>query len=160
MGFPAFCPHCGLVFDSAIHVENSRNITFENVRQNCPRCGGDAEIPDGTFNVLDDTIEVLAGSGLTRARLQALAAVLAEARSGERSDESAFEELRNASPALSALIDHFSPTMKKALIVFLWFVIQMLLSQGISELRDDSATRTDVQEAVEHAVQEMQNHPR
>ncbi len=49
--------------------------------------------------------------------------------------------------------------MQTALIVFLWAVIQILLAQGLAELRDDSATKEEVREAVEQAIERCQQSP-
>jgi hypothetical protein len=155
--FPAFCSNCGLVFEaSGIRVENSRNITLSNVQQNCPRCGAMAELPDGTFNVIGNTIEVLSASGLSRARLLRLAAVLREAHEGHMPPEAAAEQVVAEAPSLRPLVEHLAPRMRKAFVWFLLLVIELLLQQGVSELRDDSATREDVRVAVEEAMRHVQ----
>jgi hypothetical protein len=44
--------------------------------------------------------------------------------------------------------------MGRALIFFLFAVVQILVQQALAEHRDHAATREDVQHAVEQAVQE------
>jgi hypothetical protein len=117
-----------------------------------------AELPDGTFNVTGDTIEVLSASGLTRARLQRLAAILDSARHGGMTEDAAAEAIAAEAPVLVPLIARLQPMMRRAFIVFLWAVIQILIVQGVSELRDDSATRDDVRQAVEQAVEYCKQH--
>jgi hypothetical protein len=49
--------------------------------------------------------------------------------------------------------------MQKALIFLLLMVFEILIQQGVSELRDDSATRQDVQEAIEQAIEQSRTRP-
>ena len=64
--FPAFCPACGHIFPSRAVIDGkAREVTFTGVSlEACPHCGAPADLPDGTFNVVDDTIEALAASQL------------------------------------------------------------------------------------------------
>ena len=156
VAFPAFCPNCGLVFGSGVVLENARNVTIGNARQNCPRCGAWAELPAGTFNVIGDTIEVLAGSGLTRERMFRLRDILERAESEHADSAQAIEAVIAEAPDLRPLVERYGPKMQKALIKFLLFLFTVLIAQGVSELRDDSATREDVRKAVEQAVQKQQ----
>jgi hypothetical protein len=134
----------------------ARNITLEGNREQCPRCGELAELPDGTFNVVGETIEVLSASRLTRARLLRLADILGQARAGDLAPEAAAEAIASEAPALNPLLERFGPKMRMALLALLWAVFQILLAQGVSELRDDSATREEVRRAVEQAVRKTQ----
>jgi len=57
---PAFCDSCGTIFPSGIVVENSNNITINNVESGpCPNCKSTGHIPDGIYNVIGKTIEIL-----------------------------------------------------------------------------------------------------
>jgi hypothetical protein len=153
--FPAFCPSCGLIFESRLlAVEGTAtNITLSGNREQCPSCGSWAELPDGTFNVIGETIEILAASRLTRARLRRLADILEMARDGDISDDSAAQAVMEEAPVLAPLVRRFGPTMQRALVYLLLTIINILLAQGLSELRDDSATRQDVIDAVNRAVE-------
>lgn len=156
--FPAFCPRCGLVFASRMFsLSHVQGLTMSGNRESCPRCGAMAELPDGTFNVTGDTIEVLAASGLTRARLLLLADVLRSAQSQGASSEAVGEAVLAEAPALRSLVERYAPRMRQAFVVFLLMVIELLLAQGIAELRDDSATREDVRKAIEQALEQVQH---
>ena len=153
--FPAFCPNCGLIFQSRlIAVEGeARGITMIGNREQCPRCGAWAELPDGTFDVVGDTIHVLFASGLTRERLSRLSTILEEAHAGNLSADAAAEAVVREAPSLEPLVQRLAPAMQRAFFWFLLMVIQVLLAQGLAELRDDSATRQDVRDAVVAAVE-------
>jgi hypothetical protein len=151
--FPAFCPTCGLIFRSnVIDITGSTGIEMSGNREQCRRCGSMAELPDGTFSVADDTIEVLAATGLTRERLFRLQAVLDQVRTGDLPPADATEAIADEAPSLRPLLERFGPAMQRALIVFLLAVIQILAAQELAELRDDSATKQDVARAVEQAI--------
>jgi hypothetical protein len=156
--FPAFCPACGLIFESRlIAIEGQgrvEGLTLKGNREPCPNCGEEAQTLEGTFDVVDDTIEVLSASGLTWEALERVSAILEQARAGEMSTDAAVEAVTNEAPSFKPLLDRYGPRMRKAFILFLLTVIQILIAQGLSELRDDSATKQDVKQAVEQAVAE------
>jgi hypothetical protein len=152
--FPAFCPNCGLIFQSKL-LAISGNVTglvMKGNRESCPRCGAWAELPDGTFDVVGDTIHVLSASELTQERLTRLSAILDAARAGEISDDEAAEAVAKEAPTLAPLLEQLRPKMGRAFVLFLFAVVQILLTQAIAEHRDHSATKEDVQNAVEQAV--------
>jgi hypothetical protein len=153
--FPAFCPHCGLIFESRAFsfAPGVKNITFEGSRETCPRCHQWAEIPDGTFSFTEDTIEVMDAPDLTRERLLRVAEILDAGRSGAITDDEAAQAVAEVAPSLAPLVARFGPRMQKALLVFLWAVVQVLLTQALAEHRDHSATKQDVQRAFDQAVQ-------
>lgn len=179
---PAFCSHCGLVFPArgiAI-VGGATNLTLRGNIETCPRCGQWAELPEGTFNISDNTLEVLSASDLTRERLHGLAEALDRARKNPKADAS--ESLERESPAVAALYRGLSPKARHALILFLWAVVQIIASTELGHLTSDSATteelRQDVatlqagqnnneqitkaaiQQAVERALQDYSKQPR
>jgi len=157
--FPSFCPNCGLIFESKIRFGNVQELTMSGNRQQCPRCLAWAELPDGTFNITGDTIEVLSASRLTRERLLRLETILRQAQERHLSPEEATAAVAEEAPALKPLLDRYGPTMRAALLAFLWFVVAALIQQGVSELRDDCATKKEVQQAVEEAIQRSQEEP-
>jgi hypothetical protein len=159
--FPAFCPNCGFVFRSRlIAIEGSvTGLVMEGNRETCPRCGAWAELPGGTFDVIGDTIHVLAASDLTRERLARFVEILEAAQEGRISAEVATETLAVEDPKLAELIKRLRPKMGRAVIWFLLTVLTILMAQWYTEQRDDSATREDVEKAVERAVQESEQHP-
>jgi hypothetical protein len=167
--FPAFCPHCGLIFDShGLKIEGEvRGLTLAGNKETCPRCGQWAELPDGTFNVVDDTIQVLTASRLTTKRLLRLQAILEQANAGFRaaqamtdaSVQAVSEAVVDEAPELRPLLERYGPKMQAALLFLLALIVQTLIQQGVAELRDDSVTRGDVRRAVERAVEQSKQDP-
>ena len=155
--FPAFCPKCGLIFPTrALDIRGDTTVIMEDNVETCPRCGAWAELPDGSFSIVDDTIRVLSASQLTRERLFRLAAILEQAQAGKLSEDEAAARVVDVAPAMGELWDRLRPRMGKALIWFIGTVIAVLISQGVSEFRDNSATKADVRNAVEEAISRCQ----
>lgn len=101
---PAFCDTCGTVFNSGIFVENSTNISFAGNRSGpCPNCGGMGHIPDGVFNFIGNTIEILSAPERTIAELTQLARILAEAKAKSETREQVASRIEKEVPSLSKL---------------------------------------------------------
>jgi hypothetical protein len=58
---PAVCDSCGAIFPSGIAFgPDVRGITMRGNKSGpCPKCGGMGSIPDGVYNVLDDTLNIV-----------------------------------------------------------------------------------------------------
>ena len=132
MDVPAFCDTCGAVFRSGFAVENSTNITFVGNRSGpCPVCGGMGHVPDGVFNFVGTTIEILSAPQRTIDELSRLAKVLREAREKNRSPEEVAQTIRKEVPELSGLAD-LLPKTRAELYAFLALIVAVvtLLSQS------------------------------
>jgi SEC-C motif len=102
---PAFCDTCGTVFNSGIFVENSTNITFTGNRSGpCPNCGGMGHVPDGVFNFIGNTIEILSAPERTIAELTQLARILREAKEKSETREQVVSRVEREIPSLSKLV--------------------------------------------------------
>lgn len=157
--FPAFRPYCGLVFESSlISIRGSvSGLVLEENREQCPRCGQWAELPDGTFDVVGDTVHILAASDLTRERLLRLQAIIDAATAGEMSDEDATKAIAEEVPELGSLIARLRPKMGRALVVFLFALLQIFVGQALSEYRDHAASRDDLERVVEQAIEQCKS---
>ena len=123
MHLPAFCDTCGTVFRSGIVVNNAKNTTFVgNTSGPCPVCGGMGHIPDGVFNFVDNTIEILSAPDRTHEELSQLAKILKEAREKQQSPEEVSERIRNEVPEFSRLAD-FLPKNRAEFYAFLALII-------------------------------------
>ncbi len=130
---PAVCDTCGTMFPSGIFIENSTNVTFvNNTSGPCPQCGGMGHIPDGTFNFIGDTIELLQGPQRTVYELESLAAILRQAREHKASVEEIVEAIQRETPQLTRLAD-LLPSTRSELYGFIQIVlaaIALLLTQA------------------------------
>lgn len=132
MDVPAFCDSCGTAFNSGIAVDNSRNISFVgNIVGPCPRCGGVGHVPDGVFNFVGNTIEILSAPQRTFDELSRLARIIEEAREEQAPPDAVVQKIRQQLPALAGLAD-LLPRTPADLYAFLTLIIAVLslMTQG------------------------------
>lgn len=120
---PAFCDSCGTAFPSGIFVENTLNASFANCRAGpCPACGGMGHVPDGVFNFVGNTIEILSAPERTVRELRDLASLLRSASERRAAPEDVAEQIRAELPGFRRLAD-LLPTNRGELYGFLALVL-------------------------------------
>lgn len=103
---PAFCDTCGTAFPSGFSFENSFNITLSGNKSGpCPSCGDMGHIPDGVFNFIGNTIEILSAPQRSVQELTRLAQIFREAKAKQHSNEQVSAQVKQELPGLSALAD-------------------------------------------------------
>ena len=150
---PAFCDTCGTVFSSGIFVENSINISFTgNISGPCPSCGGMGHVPDGVFNFIGNTIEILSAPERTIAELTHLAKILREAKAKAETREQVVSRVEKEIPSLSKLVN-LLPENKSELYGFLAVVLAaiQLFTQTPSAL---NTTNINVTQVIQQVVSE------
>ena len=101
---PAFCDTCGTVFGSGFVADNAMNITLSGNRAGpCPKCGGMGHIPDGVFNFIGNTIEILKAPARTFAELTHLAEILREAQEKSQTKDELSARIEKELPSLASL---------------------------------------------------------
>lgn len=108
---PAICDRCGGVFGSEgfIGGSNAKNITMVGNKVGpCPNCGGMGSIPDGVYDIQDNTLKVIKTSGTSPETLQSLIGLLESLGRGEASSSQVINRVEQEAPALA-------PTVRKAL---------------------------------------------
>ena len=75
----AICVRCGAATRIPVEMSEGSTGSFTNVGTNCLRCGGEAKVPDGTFQVVGGVMQWLAEASL--ADVQKVADILDVARS-------------------------------------------------------------------------------
>lgn len=126
MRVPAVCDNCGAIFPSTYEVNNSTNITFSGCASGpCPACGHMGHIPDGVYNFIGNTIELLSGPARTVAELQRLAAILKNAKEKQSSHQEISKEIDKELPELSSLKD-ILPKTRTELYAFIAIVISVI----------------------------------
>jgi hypothetical protein len=102
----AFCDSCGTPFSSGLFFENSFNITLSGNRSGpCPNCGGMGHVPDGVFNFIGSTIEILSAPQRTIEELTRLAQILRDAKTNQQSTEQVSAQIKQELPGLSSLAE-------------------------------------------------------
>ena len=106
---PAYCTSCGHVFlsDNFIKFEGHFTADLQNNYVSCQRCGKQAKIADGKFDILNDTVTLLTGPTITLAVMRQLESVAKQLAAKEISNEQAIQQTNKISP-------EFSPVFERA----------------------------------------------
>lgn len=120
---PAFCDSCGTPFPSGFSFENSFNITLSgNKCRPCPNCGGVGHVPDGVFNFIGRTIEILSAPQRTIEEITRLAEILRDAKTKQQSTEQVSAQIKQEIPGLYSLAE-LLPKNRGELYAFLQLVL-------------------------------------
>jgi hypothetical protein len=122
---PAICDNCGAVFSSGVMGnDGALHTTFVNCTASpCPRCGGTGHIPDGIYNFIGNTIELLSGPQRTIDELKILAELLNKARRDKYSPQKLNEEIEKELPQFSSLLQKFLPKTKAEFYAFIGLIL-------------------------------------
>jgi hypothetical protein len=152
---PAFCDTCGTAFNSGVFVENATNITFTgNPSGPCPRCGGMGHVPDGVFNFIGNTIQILSAPERTVSELLGLSRILREAREKGENKEQVTARIQKELPSLSVLAK-LLPTNKSELYGFLGVVIAAVALYTQSADKPPSQTVVNVTQIIQVITNEQ-----
>lgn len=152
---PAFCDTCGTVFHSGIVVENATNVTFAGNRAGpCPSCGGTGHVPDGVFNFVGSTIEILSAPERTVEELTRLASILRDARQKRQTPEEVTARIQQEVPSLAGL-GELLPKNRAELYGFLAVVLAaiQLLAQAPPSPQQSPVT-VNVTQVINQAAQQ------
>lgn len=120
---PAFCDKCGTAFRSGFAFDNATNITLSGNKSGpCPKCGGTGHVPDGVFNFIGSTIEILSAPERTVNELTRLMQIIREAKEKQQTPETVATQIKTELPALSRLAD-LLPRNRGELYAFLAVII-------------------------------------
>ena len=149
---PAFCNICGTAFNSGFFAEHAHNISFAgNTSGPCPKCGGMGHVPDGVFNFIGDTIEILSAPERTIAELMSLAKILREARAMAETRDQVAARIDKELPALSLLFKVL-PESKNELYGFLGVVLAAVALFTQSGEKPANQTTINVTQVIETVI--------
>jgi len=103
---PAICSRCSTVFGSTNAIGgNAKNVQLSNVGVGpCPECGGMGKVPDGIYDLQNDTLKVVRSSGIPAPALQGLIDLLEALRRGDASNEEVIQRVEADTPALAPTV--------------------------------------------------------
>jgi len=135
---PAFCNTCGAIFPSGIRADNCTNMSLSNCASGpCPACGGMGHIPDGVYNFIGDTIELLSGPGKTVNDLNKLAAILRHSQKKGLGIDQIKQQVQKEVPELASITDLFPKTRQDVYqyIIIILMIIGMLYPNALSDAK-------------------------
>jgi hypothetical protein len=104
---PVHCPHCGALFASrafGISAGNIQGVTFIGNKETCINCGKMASIVDGTFDVVDGALKLIAGPALTKEVLQKFADLVERAVQSNMGPEELERQAELLDPTLKEFV--------------------------------------------------------
>jgi hypothetical protein len=153
---PAVCDNCGIVFPSGIYASDGATaIALEGNSSQCPVCGHWARVPDGIFNFLNNTIEVVQAPDQTIDDLSRFGAILRDLRARNASVDEVQEAIRQEASQFASLAD-LLPRNRAELYAFLALIIaaiQALQSATSGVDVDISDVNLNVDSIVEITVE-------
>lgn len=135
MRVPAVCNNCGTMFPSDFEVSDSTNISFSDCGAGpCPSCGGMGHIPDGIYNFIGNTIELLSGPSRTVKELHKLSEILEFSRNNNYSHQEVTSAIDKQLPELASIKDILPKTRIElyAFVTLILSIILMIISQSSS----------------------------
>lgn len=157
---PAFCDTCGTVFNSGIFVENSTNISFAGNRSGpCPKCGGMGHVPDGVFNFIGSTIEILSAPERTISELLRLTQILREAKVNSDTKEQVASRIEKELPGLSVLAK-LLPENRSELYGFLAVVLAAAQLFSTPAQPSNTPITVNVTQVIQQIIAEPSDQPR
>jgi len=159
----AFCDDCGSLKPSGVFVNNIEKLTLDsNTAGPCTVCGGSTSIPDGVYRVIDHSVELIAGTADSLAKLKRLVTFLHETQEGSLNKAAVSEELRSIDPSFVSL-SKWLPDSPTALFTLLTLVVSVIyntlnlrLSYHQLELQEKQSIKTSaIQESIRTSRQEI-----
>jgi len=121
---PAFCENCNLFFSSGFHFENSI-VSLSGNKVQCPNCKDMVPIPDGVFNFVNNTIEIIKAPNITTLKLEEYKNLLEKLRTEKASYNEIKSEIEKNAPELNSL-SAFLPKTRTELYAFLGLLLTII----------------------------------
>jgi hypothetical protein len=157
---PAFCDNCGAIFESGFVFENCRGISLNGNKSGpCPSCGGMGHVPDGVFNFLDDTIELLNGPYITKMELARLSNAIRESIKN-KDDRNQFQSRIESENKKFKSVGDLLPHNKAELYTFLGLIliiIQIFMANSSSEVPDVTTNNISTVYNSEEVITDIYN---
>lgn len=135
VSLPAICDNCGLIFNSGIAGSGGGTITITGSKAGpCPRCGGMGSIPDGTYRMIENIVEVLSAPERTLEELRKLSNYIDQANDGKMSVSELSEKTKEEIPSLGPFLDWIVPRNREEKFNFGMIILSTILPIIISAL--------------------------
>lgn len=133
---PVYCDNCDLVYGSGFFIENSFNVSLKNNRASCPKCRKLNFLPEGLFNFINGSIELINGTDLTLEKLRRIKKKLVEISKLDLESEEVKKRIDEDTPELNSLIGVL-PKTRSELYNFM-LVLIALITMCIDSFKGES----------------------
>ena len=138
---PVFCNSCDAVWGArnVIGGTGAAGIEIRNVAVGpCPKCGGTGNVPDGLYNLMDDTLTVVQSAGLPPTTLQNLISLLESLSRGEITEEQVAERVEDEVPDLAPIVNVYLQKPDRLRWIMVLIAVLTVLMQGPGTINDVS----------------------
>lgn len=127
---PGVCDECGAIFGAEVLTgARGRNIQLGGAKIGpCPSCGGTGSVPEGTFDLIDDTLRVVKAGAIEKIALNAIIEVLEDRTAGKVTDEEVMARVEATAPRLAPTVKDYlaksDPATWLALLISILMALQ------------------------------------
>lgn len=153
---PAVCDRCGHIFPSGFGLRGNARLTLSGVGTICPRCGANARMPDGVYEVTSDTLTRL--GTVSPDRLKILLAFARRLQHEHTTVEAVRAEIAASAPELQSWADVL-PKTRSDLYAFLGLLVSILMAViALAALRNDNSGSVTVNNVTNITVDQVFDH--
>lgn len=153
---PAICDSCGTVFPSGYAGGGGSTMIMQGcISGPCPNCKGMGHVPDGTYRLVENIIEVLSAPQRTFEELKQFSDLLDRARKEEITTEELKKETKEKAPDLHPLLDWVLPRNRAEKFNFGMVILGAALSVFLPALVDNEPPEEIKPEVIINNVYEI-----
>lgn len=152
----AFCPNCGLAFqsilagaDSPISFGDNATVSVSGMSEDCPRCGAMAPVGDSVMVIRNGVVELIEADWATPENLRRMGLIVERLRQGRISPKVAEEQAARIDPEAGR-------KLREWISIGLSFAGTVIAAAALylsSCTHDPDVSNTQMKEVVESAVQ-------
>lgn len=146
---PAVCKNCGTIFSSGFAVENATVTMVGSESGPCPQCGAMGRIPNGTFKIIENIIEVLSAPQRTIDELNKLSVTLEIAKKEKYSSEELKNKIEEDVPDMSAVMDLLPKTREEKRSDIKFLITTIIAVIGIINTLTITNSSVNIQEDIQ-----------
>lgn len=158
INLPAICDNCEMIFPSGIAGGGGSTLVMEGNKSGpCPRCGKMGSIPDGTYRLIENIIEVLSAPERTLDELKRFSDLLDKTRKEELNIEELVKETNERLPSLHPLLDWVLPRNRSEKFSFGMVLLGIILNIFTSALINNQPADVEP-EVIVNNIYEIQEY--
>ena len=152
---PGICDNCGAVFGTeALTGAEGRDIDLSGARVGpCPNCGADGKVPEGTYDLIFDTLRVAKEAAIEKVILDAVIEALEDRAAGKATDADVIERVEATAPALASTVKDYLAKSDPASWIAMLISILMLLQSSSAPSPPSAEDIADAIWAKDHPAQ-------
>lgn len=123
---PGICEDCGAVFGAEVlSGAKGRNIRLGGAQVGpCPFCGGTGLVPEGTYDLIDNTLRTVRSADIDKTALNALIVLLEDRIHGRATDDEVIAQVEVEAPGLAPTVRAY---LAKEPVSWLALLVSILL---------------------------------